>query len=119
MEQAWRDVLLAKLKKVFTKYLSNKEGKLQTNHSAPRVFVSYSHDSPEHRKRILGLSERLRQDGVLTVLDQYVIGTPQEGWPRWMLNQLDQANFILLICTETYYRRFRGYEEPGKGKGAD
>jgi tetratricopeptide (TPR) repeat protein len=25
----------------------------------------------------------------------------------------------LLVCTETYYRRFRGREEPGKGKGVD
>jgi hypothetical protein len=25
----------------------------------------------------------------------------------------------LVVCTETYYRRFRGREEPGKGKGVD
>jgi hypothetical protein len=36
-----------------------------------------------------------------------------------MLNQIDWAEFILLVCTETYYRRFRGHEEPGKGKGVD
>jgi hypothetical protein len=36
-----------------------------------------------------------------------------------MLNQIDWAEFVLLVCTETYYRRFRGHEEPGKGKGAD
>jgi tetratricopeptide (TPR) repeat protein len=41
------------------------------------------------------------------------------GWPRWMLNQLDEADSVLVVCTETYYRRFRGHEEPGKGKGAD
>jgi hypothetical protein len=36
----------------------------------PRVFISYSHDSPEHKQRILELSERLR--GIDTQLDQYV-----------------------------------------------
>src|SRR5689334_15237032 len=36
-----------------------------------------------------------------------------------MLNQIDWAKFVLLICTETYYRRFRGHKVPGKGKGAD
>jgi hypothetical protein len=36
-----------------------------------------------------------------------------------MLNRLDWAEFVLLICTPTYYRRFRGHEEPGKGKGVD
>jgi len=36
-----------------------------------------------------------------------------------MLDKLDWADFVLLICTETYYRRFRGHEEPGTGKGVD
>src|SRR5438105_1285790 len=38
---------------------------------------------------------------------------------RWMLDQLDAADFVLVICTRTYYRRFRGHEQPGKGKGGD
>ncbi len=86
---------------------------------APRIFISCSHDTPAHRARVLGLSERLRADGIETRLDQYVTGTPAEKWPRWMLDQIDWAEFILLVCTETYYRRFRGHEEPAKGKGAD
>src|SRR5436853_5696260 len=85
----------------------------------PIVFISYSHDSEEHRKQVLALSERLRADGIETRLDQYLNGTPPETWPRWMLNQLDEASFVLVVCTETYYRRFRGKEEPGKGKGVD
>jgi tetratricopeptide (TPR) repeat protein len=83
------------------------------------VFISYSHDSEAHREQVLGLSERLRADGIVTVLDQYVNGAPQQGWPRWMLDQLDRAQFVLVVCTETYYRRFRGHEVPGKGKGVD
>jgi tetratricopeptide (TPR) repeat protein len=85
----------------------------------PRVFISYSHDSPEHEQRVLALSERLRQDGIDVQLDQYINGTPPGGWARWMLDELDKAGFVLLACTETYYRRFRGHEKPGKGKGAD
>jgi tetratricopeptide (TPR) repeat protein len=84
-----------------------------------RVFISYSHDSPEHAQRVVEFSERLRDDGIDSQVDQYVNGAPSEGWPRWMLNQLDAADFVLLVCTETYYRRFRGLEQPGKGKGAD
>ncbi len=81
------------------------------------LFMSYSHDSDEHRETVLALSERLREDGIETILDQYVNGSPPEGWPRWMLNGLDAANSVIVVCTETYYRRFRGHEEPGKGKG--
>ena len=72
----------------------------------PKVLISYSHDSAAHKQRVLALAERLRSDGVNAQLDQYVEGSPAEGWPRWMHSQLDQADFALLICTETYYRRF-------------
>jgi hypothetical protein len=84
------------------------------------IFISYSHDSDEHRERVLGLSERLRADGIETILDRYVeSGSPPEGWSRWMLNALDKATHVVCVCTETYYRRFRGREVPGKGKGVD
>jgi tetratricopeptide (TPR) repeat protein len=89
-------------------------------HQPPKVFISYSHDSTKHAQHVLELAERLRKDGIDAQLDQYVAGTPAEGWPRWMLNRLDWADFVLVTCTETYYRRFRGHEEDrGKGKGAD
>lgn len=84
-----------------------------------KVFISYSHDSEEHRERVLGLSQRLRVEGIETVLDQYLNGAPPEGWPRWMLNQLDAADFVLVVCTETYYQRFRGQRAPDKGRGVD
>jgi TIR domain len=86
----------------------------------PCVFISYSHDADDHRTRVLGLSERLRADGIETILDRYVErGSPPEGWPRWMLNGLEKATHVLCVCTDTYYRRFRGREVPGKGKGVD
>jgi hypothetical protein len=91
----------------------------QAGISMSKVFISYSHDSDEHKDIVLALSERLRNDGIETRLDQYVKGTPDQGWPRWMPDQIDWADYVLLICTETYYRRFRGHEIPGKGKGVD
>lgn len=91
-----------------------------TDQSPLSIFISYSHDSDEHRERVLALSERLRADGIETILDRYVErGSPPEGWPRWMQNGLDKATHVLCVCTETYYRRFRGLEVPGKGKGVD
>jgi hypothetical protein len=99
------------------------DGSIQIEDRSPstskRVFISYSHDSDTHREQVLGLSERLRADGIETLLDQYVNGAPPQGWPRWMLDQLDAADSVLVVCTETYYRRFRGHEEPGKGRGVD
>ena len=36
-----------------------------------------------------------------------------------MADQLDSSEFVLVVCTETYHRRFLGREEPNKGKGAN
>ena len=83
------------------------------------VFISYSHDSHAHRERVLALSQRLRAGGIETVLDQDVNGSPQQGWPRWMLDQLDTADVVLVVCTPAHYRRFRGSAKPGKGRDAD
>jgi tetratricopeptide (TPR) repeat protein len=82
----------------------------------PKVFISYSHDSLEHSDRVRELSDRLRADGIDCVLDQYEV-SPPEGWPRWMDKQVRDANFVLMICTETYYRRVMGEEKPGIGLG--
>jgi hypothetical protein len=65
---------------------------------------------------VLALSDRLRADGVDCILDQY-IDSPPEGWPRWMDRQIQEADFVLMICTPTYYRRVMGKEEPGTGYG--
>jgi hypothetical protein len=82
----------------------------------PKVFISYSHDSHEHLDRVLELADRLRAEGIDCNLDQYE-PAPAEGWPRWMDRQFEDADFILVVCTETYCRRFEGREEHGKGLG--
>ena len=55
-------------------------------------------------------------DGIDCTIDQYVV-VPEEGWPLWMENQIQNSNFVLMVCTETYYRRVVGQEESGKGLG--
>ena len=84
----------------------------------PKVFISYSHDSAEHRERILAFAKRLRDEGIDCRIDrEYEDEPPAKGWPLWMLDSLDWAEFVLVICTETYYQRFRGHAKQGTGKG--
>jgi tetratricopeptide (TPR) repeat protein len=84
----------------------------------PKVFISYSHDSEAHRNNVLALANRLRADGVDCVIDQYFEDDPPpQGWPRWMLDCVEETAFVLVVRTETYERRFRGKEAEGKGKG--
>jgi hypothetical protein len=80
------------------------------------VFISYTHDSPEHAEKVLALSKRLRTNGIDCVLDQYEL-SPPEGWPLWMDREIKKAKFVLMICTAAYLRRVNGNEEPGIGLG--
>ncbi|HEX4956001.1 MAG TPA: TIR and AAA domain-containing protein, partial [Thermoanaerobaculia bacterium] len=84
----------------------------------PTVFVSYAHEpgNPAHGDRVLALADRLRNDGVPTQLDQYV-GVPPKGWQLWMEDEIEAADVVLVVATETYERRRRGREVPGKGLG--
>ncbi|MEZ5480431.1 MAG: TIR and AAA domain-containing protein [Thiolinea sp.] len=84
----------------------------------PQVFISYSHDSDAHRDFVRGVADRLRSEGVDCLIDQYINGFPPEGWQRWMENHIEAADFVLLVCTETYLRRYRGKETEG-GKGVN
>lgn len=87
---------------------------LKSDH--PKVFISYSHDSTVHSDRVWDLCERLRQNGVDCRIDQHE-ASPSDGWTRWCRNQVQQADFVLVVCTQTYEQRYEGKEETGKGKG--
>ena len=82
-----------------------------------RVFLSYSLDNELHQQNILKLAQRLRNDGIDAWIDQFT-PFPAEGWPRWMEQQIAQAQFVVIIVTETYARRFGGKEPAGAGAGA-
>ncbi len=84
--------------------------------SPPKAFISYSQDSPAHAGRVRALADRLHGDGVDCTIDQYE-PHPKEPWPRWMDRQIEEADFVLVVCTETYLRRAEGREKPGSGLG--
>lgn len=72
----------------------------------PSVFVSYSHDSPEHIQRVLELANALRRSGVMSELDQFHKYEVQH-WPNWCGEQLepDEHDFVICVCTPEYKRR--------------
>lgn len=84
---------------------------------APRVFISYSHESDDHKARVLELARKLRCDGFDAWIDRFA-PPPIKGWPHWMGRQVRDAQWVLLVFTETYRRRFEQCEEPGQGRGA-
>ena len=84
-----------------------------------RVFVSYSHDSDEHKARVRAFVARLRGDGIDVVYDEDVasIGGPDEGWPRWCERQIVELDYVLACCTAMFHAAFRGQADGRRGQG--
>ena len=83
----------------------------------PTAFLSYSRQRPAHNARVLALAKRLLSEGVDCNIDFFET-SPPNGWPAWMLAQLQEPDFCIAVCTETYSRRFDGKEVPDQGCGA-
>lgn len=67
----------------------------------PKVFISYSHDTLEHKKWTLELATRLRNNGIDAILDQFEL-QPGDDLPHFMETHLAEADKIIMICTENY-----------------
>ena len=67
----------------------------------PKVFISYSHDSPEHKRWVSELAVRLRHNGIDAILDQWDLG-PGDDITLFMESGLKNSDRVLVICTDTY-----------------
>jgi TIR domain-containing protein len=69
--------------------------------STPTVFVSYSHDDPDHKRWVLALATYLRENGVEVLLDTWDL-RPGDDVPKFMERGVRDADRVLMICTEAY-----------------
>ena len=70
----------------------------------PKAFISYSHDNLEHKKWVLELATRLRNNGIDAILDQFELQAGDDV-PRFMEINLANSDKILMICTEKYVEK--------------
>ncbi len=70
----------------------------------PKVFISYSHDSPEHKRWVSELAARLRHNGIDAILDQWDLG-PGDDIALFMESGLRDSDRVLVVCTDTYVRK--------------
>jgi hypothetical protein len=86
----------------------------------PSVFISYSHDptDPTHAKGVARLAASLLRDGVKVFFDQNR-GDEEEGvpWEIWMEDKIEEADHVLLICTELYLKKVRQKVAADEGLG--
>lgn len=70
----------------------------------PKVFVSYSYDSDEHREWVYQLACRLVERGVEVVLDQWDIQLGSNIL-TFMEKGLMNSDRVLVVCTDNYNKK--------------
>lgn len=78
----------------------------------PKVFISYSHQDAAYEQQMLVFANRLRSDGIDAEIDLYN-PAPQEGWQRWMEDQIVRSDYTIVVCGKSYWGKC--YNEHAKG----
>jgi hypothetical protein len=81
-----------------------------------RVFVSYTHDSPEHKSQVLAFSEFLQRNGMKVTLDQWHL-LHRKDWYVWAIKSIDAADFVIVVASEKYRRVGDGYTSADGNRG--
>jgi hypothetical protein len=76
----------------------------------PTVFISYSHDTKDHKAWVAELGTRLREKGVEVILDQWDTELGDD-LPKFMERGVKLSDRVIMICTEPYVRKV----DDGKG----
>lgn len=84
---------------------------------SPTVFISYSWAEQEYGcEWVVGLANRLRSDGIDADIDMYH-ESPTEGWTTWIVNKIKQSDYVLVVCSESYYNVVNGGQTIDSGLG--
>jgi len=82
---------------------------LRAHSQAPRVFISYSHESAEQKNWVLRLASDLRKHGIDAVLDVWDL-KPGDDVTRFM-EHLASVDRVVIVCSAIYAQK----AEMGKG----
>ncbi len=83
----------------------------------PKVFVSYTHDSPEHCESVREFATFLRsRQGIDVVLDQWVSDRRQD-WQAWATKNILESDFVIVVASEGYRRMGDGYGPDDRNLG--
>jgi len=70
----------------------------------PVVFISYSHDSDEHKSWVLQLATRLRSNGVNIILDRWNLKLGSD-LASFMERGLSKSHRVVCICSDIYVKK--------------
>jgi hypothetical protein len=91
--------------KTSTAQTSSNSALSESSRRAPRAFISYSWDGPEHQRWVAKFAERLQgESGVETTFDQWHLH-PGHDKLHFMEQAVANSDFVIVVCTPAYAER--------------
>ncbi|WP_405137807.1 SEFIR domain-containing protein [Nocardia sp. NBC_01388] len=72
---------------------------MSTVNRVPRVFVSYTHDSREHREMVLQFAQFLTETCGFDVNIDFWDLDRRRNWYQWAMEQITMADYVLVIAS--------------------
>jgi hypothetical protein len=66
-----------------------------------KAFVSYAHESAEHKNQVLALATLLRNNGVEAVLDVWSAAS-RIDWYAWAIKEMTEADYVVVVASKKY-----------------
>lgn len=76
----------------------------EANAQAKRVFISYSHDSKDHKDWVRGLGEYLTHSGIEVLLDQWDVALGDD-LAAFMEKGIRKTDRVIMVCTDAYVEK--------------
>ena len=76
----------------------------------PKVFISYSDDTQEHKRWISELGAKLRRNGVQIIFDQWHLSSAND-LKQFMEFGVKNSDWVLVICTDSYVSKANDGED--------
>jgi hypothetical protein len=73
--------------------------------NVPKVFISYSWDSEEHKNWVLQLAAALRENGIDASIDETITQKGTTNLNTMMIQELKNSDFIVAVLTENYAKK--------------
>lgn len=67
----------------------------------PKAFISYAHESGEHKADVLAFATFLREAGIEAVLDLWSADARQD-WYSWTIREMTDADFVIVVASARY-----------------
>jgi hypothetical protein len=83
----------------------------------PTVFISYTHDSPEHKAQVRRFAELVRSHGIMVVLDQWAT-THRQDWSTWAPKSIVRSDYTLMIASPNYKAAADDFDDSDRNPGA-